>query len=113
MKSYLMALWEWRFVIMLIVSAIFYCLFERERSRKMIYAGIAQAKRYAKDQILKNGAQQEEYVIKLMLEKLPLSLRLFMGEDEIRYLVKKLYGKLCDYIDDGTLNESYKVGERL
>jgi len=80
---------------------------EWEKAKSIIYAGIAQAKRYAKDQVLKNGAQQEEYVVKLMLQRLPLSLRLFLGEDQIRKIVKWLYKKLGDYIDDGILNDSY------
>ncbi|HYE80891.1 MAG TPA: hypothetical protein VEG39_01855 [Clostridia bacterium] len=109
MKNILLFLWEWRFIIILVIAAGLYCLLEWEKAKKMIYAGIAQAKRYAKDQVLKNGAQQEEYVVKLMLEKLPLSLRIFMGEDMIRYLVKKLYGKLCDYIDNGALDDSFKI----
>lgn len=109
MKNTLAILWEWRFVIMLFISTALYCFFEWEKARANIYAGIAQAKRYAKDQILKNGAQQEEYVVKLMLEKLPLVWRIFLSEDNIRKIVKWLYSKLGDYMDDGILNESYKL----
>jgi hypothetical protein len=38
-----------------------------------------------------------------------LSLRIFLGEDQIRKIVKWLYNKLGDYIDDGVLNESFKI----
>lgn len=109
MKNIIGILWEWRFVILLLVTAVLFCLFEWEKTKGVIYAGIAQAKRYAKDHILKNGAQQEEYVVKLMLEKLPLAWRIFLGEDNIRKIVKWLYSKLGDYMDDGILNESYKL----
>lgn len=102
-------IWEWRFIIALVIGFGLYCLFEWEKAKRIIYAGIAQAKRYAKDQVLKNGKQQEEYVVKLMLQRLPLSLRIFLGEDQIRKIVKWLYNKLGDYIDDGVLNESYKL----
>lgn len=102
-------LWELRFILLLIIAAVLFCLFEWQKAKAIIYAGIAQAKKYAKDQILKNGAQQEEYVVKLMLQKLPLSLRLFLGEDTIRRIVRWLYKKLMDYMDDGVLNESYKI----
>lgn len=108
-KTVLSILWEWRFIIILLVTAALYCCFEWEKAKAIIYAGIAQAKRYAKDQVLKNGKQQEEYVVKLMLEKLPLSLRIFLGEKQIREIVRWLYSKLVDYIDDGVLNESYKL----
>jgi len=108
-KTVLSILWEWRFVISLIIGFSLFCIMEWEKAKSMMYAGIAQAKRYAKDQILKNGAQQEEYVVKLMLEKLPLAWRIFLSEDKIRKIVKWLYSKLADYMDDGLLNESYKI----
>jgi hypothetical protein len=109
MKNLLSILWEWRFVIILVVAVGLYCFLQWEKAKRIIYAGIAQAKRYAKDQVLKNGAQQEEYVVKLMLQRLPLSFRLLFSEDQIRKTVKWLYNKLGDYIDDGVLNESYKL----
>ncbi len=109
MKTVLSILWEWRFVIILVLSAVLYCIMEWEKAKSIIYAGIAQAKRYAKDQILKNGKQQEDYVVKLMLQKLPLSLRLFLGEDQIRKIVRWLYNKLGDFMDNGILDESYKL----
>lgn len=101
--------WEWRFIILLAVAGILFCLFEWERAKTFIYKGIAQAKRYAKDQVLKNGKQQEEYVVKLALQYLPLSLRIFLSEPVIRTLVKYLYKKLGDYVDDGIINETYKL----
>lgn len=104
-------LWEWRFVIILLIVAVNFCMFQWEKAKGIIYAGIAQAKRYAKDQVLKSGKQQEEYVVKLMLQRLPLSLRIFLGEDLIRKIVQWLYNQLGDYIDDGALNQSFKVGD--
>lgn len=101
--------WELRFILLLMIAAVLFCLMEWEKAKGIIYAGIAQAKRYAKDKVLKNGRQQEEYVVKLMLQRLPLSLRLFIGEDTIRKIVRWLYKKLMDYMDDGVLNESYKI----
>lgn len=109
MKNILGILWEFRFVLLLVIAAVFYCLMEWEKVRADIYAIMTQAKRYAKDQVLKNGAQQEEYVVRLALQRLPLSLRLFLGEDTIRRIVRWLYSKLLDYMDDGVLNESYKI----
>lgn len=109
LEKILAIIWEWRFIIALVIGAIFFCLFEWQKAKVMIYAGIAQAKRYAKDQVLRNGKQQEEYVVKLALQYLPLALRLFLGEKGIRILVKYLYQKLGDYIDDGVLNNTYKL----
>jgi hypothetical protein len=109
LEKILAILWEWRFIILLAISGILFCLLEWERAKKIIYAGIAQAKRYAKDQLLKNGEQQEEYVVKIALQYLPLALRTFLGEKGIRILVRTLYSKLGDYIDDGILNDTYKL----
>ena len=107
MKNLLTILWEWRFIIILAIAAALFCLYRWEQAKRIIYAGIAQAKRFAKDQVLKSGQQQEDYVVKLVLQRLPLSLRLFLGEDQVRKIIKWLYGKLGDYIDDGILNDSY------
>lgn len=109
LEKILFILWEFRFIIALVIGAIFFCLFEWEKAKRVLYAGIAQAKRFAKDQVLKNGKQQEEYVVKLALQYLPLSLRLFLGEKSIRILVRYLYSKLGDYIDDGLINSTYKL----
>lgn len=109
MENILGILWGFRFVLLLVIAAVFYCLMEWEKAKRIIYAAMTQAKRYAKDKILKNGAQQEEYVVKLVLQKLPLSLRLFIGEGTLRQIVRWLYKKLMDYMDDGILNESYKI----
>lgn len=106
LKIIINLIWEYRFVLLLIIAVF---LFQWELAKTRIYAAIAQAKRYAKDQVLKNGAQQEEYVVKLMLHKLPLSIRLFIGEGTLRQIVKWLYRKLMDYMDDGVLNDSYKI----
>jgi hypothetical protein len=109
LEKILSILWEWRFVIMLVVGFGLFCMFEWEKAKRILYAGIAQAKRYAKDQVLKNGKQQEEYVVRLALQHLPLALRIFLGEKNIRILVRYLYSKLGDYIDDGILNDTYKL----
>lgn len=109
MENILNIIWEFRFVLLLVIAAVFYCVLQWEKVRADIYAIMTQAKRYAKDQVLKNGAQQEEYVVRLALQRLPLSLRLFLGEDTIRRIVRWLYKKLMDYMDDGILNESYKI----
>lgn len=102
-------IWEWRFIFLLSVGTVLYCLLEWQKAKAIIYAGIAQAKRYAKDQILKSGKQQEDYVVKLALQFLPLAWKLLIGEDNIRKLIRWLYKKLGDYMDDGILNDTYEL----
>lgn len=99
-------IFEWRYVLTFFIAFAIYVLFEWQRAKTTLYALMLQAKRYAKDAVLKSGKEQEEWVVKKAFQFLPLSLRLFLSEDTIRKIVKWLFGKLKDYIDDGKLNGS-------
>lgn len=107
MTQILSVLWEWRFVVLLILGAVIYCIAEWQKAKAILYSLMLQAKRYAKDQILKSGKQQEDYVVRMALQHLPLSLKIFLSEDLIRKIVKWLYSKLADYLDDGVMNGSF------
>lgn len=65
-----------------------------------------QAKRLAKDAVLKSGDEQVEWVIKKAYQFLPKSITVFISEDMMRKIVKYLYDKAKDYIDDGQFNNS-------
>lgn len=107
MSAVLSVLWEYRFVIMIAVFVVFFfVLLGWHRTKVLLYQLMLQAKRMAKDAILKSGQQQEEWVVKKAMQHLPLSLRIFLSEDTIRKIVKWLYQKAKDYADDGQLNNS-------
>jgi hypothetical protein len=55
---------------------------------------------------LKSGAEQEEWVVKNLLQRLPKAWIIFITEDRLRKIVKYLYDKAKDYCDDGKLNNS-------
>ena len=100
-------LWEYRFVILIVVAVIlFFILLGWQKTKVLLYQLMLQAKRMAKDAVLKSGQQQEEWVVKKALQLLPLSLRLFLSEDTVRKIVRWLYQKAKDYADDGQLNNS-------
>lgn len=99
-------LWEWRFVMVLTAAFLVYFLFERERGKSVLYALMLQAKRLATDAILRSGQEQEDWVVKKALLFLPLPVRLFFGEDGVRRLVKVLFHKAKDYLDNGKLDNS-------
>lgn len=103
---FLSLLWEWRFVIVLAFGIVLYCLFEWQRAKSVLYALMLQAKRMAKDAILKSGEQQEEWVVKKALQFLPASLKIFLSEDWVRKIVRWLFHKAKDYLDDGIFNSS-------
>ena len=102
-------LWEWRFVVVFIVAFILWAILEWEKAKSILYALMLQAKRKAKDAILKSGQEQEEWVVRKALQFLPLSLKIFLSEDNIRKIVKWLYQKAKDWLDDGKLNNSISM----
>jgi hypothetical protein len=67
-----------------------------------------QAKSLAKDAVLQSGEQQFEWVIARAYQYIPSSLKLFLSEDMVRKMVRWLYSKGKDYLDDGKLNNSAK-----
>ena len=100
-------LWENRFIILIIAFAsLFFVLLGWQRTKVLLYQLMLQAKRMAKDAILKSGQEQEEWVVKKALQLLPFSLRVFLSEDTIRKIIKWLYHKAKDYADDGVINNS-------
>ena len=102
-------MWEYRYIIALVIGFIFYAIFEWQRTQKILYALIAQAKRYAKDMILKSGKEQEDWVVEKAYICLPLMIRGFISEDMLRKIIRYLYDKLKDFIDDGEFNGSVRI----
>jgi len=98
---------EYRFVIAVIVCFILYFLFEREKGYSILYNLMLQAKRLAKDAILKSGQQQEDWVVEKAMYLLPVSWKVFITETKVRKIIKWLFHKGKDLIDDGKLNDSW------
>jgi uncharacterized protein (UPF0333 family) len=101
-------LWEYRFVIIIIVAVILYAIFSWQNFKTKAYALMLQAKSLAKDAILKSGDQQAEWVVKKAYNMLPIGWQLFITEDRLRKIIYYLYHKAKDYLDDGKINNSIK-----
>lgn len=99
-------LWDYRFVIAVVIAFAIYFLFEREKGLKTLFALMLQAKSLAKDAILKSGKEQEDWVVERALYYLPVSWKLLFGEAQVRKTVKWLFHKGKDYLDDGKFNNS-------
>lgn len=99
-------IWEYRFIIMFIIWAITYAFTNWERFKSDIKSGMLAAKQMSKEQILKSGKEQQEWVINYIYNKLPKTWVTFLGEKKIRELIQKLYDISLDLIDDGKLNSS-------
>lgn len=102
-------LWDWRFVIAVIVAVIIYAIAEWNNFKTLAYQTMLRAKSKAKDKVLTSGKEQEDWVIKSLYTILPARVRAFIGEPEaLRPVVHWLYGKAKDLLDDGKLNDSIK-----
>jgi hypothetical protein len=99
-------IWDYRFFIILMIALALYAGFEWNNFKAKAYALMLQAKRLAKDAVLKSGAEQEEWVVRKAYQFLPRRLILFISEANMRKAVHYLYTKAKDYIDDGELNGS-------
>lgn len=106
MKSVLNFIWEYRFLIMTGIWVFTYAITSWEKFKSDIKTGMLAAKQLSKEQILKNGEEQQEWVVKFVLNKLPKGWIKFLGKEKTRYLIQKLYDAAMDLIDDGKLNNS-------
>jgi len=94
--------------MIVILAAVIHGLVTWKESKSRLYALMLQAKSKAKNAVLLSGQQQEEWVVKHAMQYLPASFRIFLSEDVIRGMVRWLYKKGKDYLDDGKINNSVK-----
>ena len=106
MKSVLNFIWEYRFLFMTALAVIFYAISDWKSFKADAYNYMLRAKSLAKNGILKSGKEQEEWVVNLILQKAPKSWVRFLSEKQKREIIKYLYDKGLDLLDDGKLNNS-------
>jgi fumarate reductase subunit C len=97
---------EYRFIILVLLAAVLYAALEWQKFKTSAYALMLQAKRMAKDEILKSGNEQVEWIIKRSYQCLPKKVTIFITEERMRNIIRYLYKKLKDFIDDGQVNNS-------
>ena len=89
-----------KYVLLIGIGILLYYLFEWQRSKTILYSLMRQAKRFAKDMILKSGKEQEDWVVQKAMAFLPYSVKVFTNENVLRAIVHELYHALKDYVDD-------------
>ena len=104
-------LWEWRWVILVFFALIVFCVFEWGKVKELILEGALMAKKLAKDAVLNSGKEQEDWVVQRIWPCLPLPVKIVLSEEMFRKLIRWLYGKAKDYLDDGELNNSAQLKE--
>jgi hypothetical protein len=104
-------IWDWRYVILLVVGAVIYTILEWGRVKGKILNAIVAAKDLAKDKILHGGQAQEDWVVSRVYILLPARVKIFLSEELLRKIIKYLYQKSMDLLDDGKANDSYNAKE--
>lgn len=99
-------IWEYRYMLIVIAIFVLHCMLEWEKVKSKIYALMLQAKSLAKDAVLKSGDEQVEWVVKKSYQFLPKSIIIFISKDSMRKIIRYLYSKAKDYLDDEQLNNS-------
>lgn len=97
-----------QYLVVGIVIVVIVGLLEWSNTKAVIYNVMLRAKDLAKDKILTCGKEQEDWVIAKLKLALPRRLLLFLGDDMLRTIVRFLYKKGLDYLDDGKFNNSLK-----
>ena len=92
--------WDFRYLIVFIILALALGLAQWSKTKALVYNLMLRAKDLAKE--------QEDWVVHKLMQILPAPITLFIGEDMLRSLVKFLYNKGIDYLDDGKFNNSIK-----
>ena len=101
-------LWEYRFIVAVILAFAVWIILDWQKAKLQITQLMLLAKSKAKDAILNSGQEQEDWVVKNVWAYLPIKFKLFLSEPTIRKIVKWLYRKAKDKLDDGELNNSIK-----
>lgn len=104
-------IWEYRYVVILILGAVIYSILEWNSVKGKILNAIVAAKDMAKNKILHGGKAQEDWVVNRVLLILPLRVKLILSEELLRKIIRYLYQKSIDLIDDGKINNSYSSEE--
>lgn len=106
MEKVLSFIWNWRFIIIVVVAVALYAALAWKDFKTKAYALMLQAKSLAKDSVLKSGDEQVEWVIKKAYQFLPKTLTIFISEELMEKIIFKLYHQAKDYLDDGNINSS-------
>jgi hypothetical protein len=105
MNDVLNFLWEYRYILLWVLFFGVFALSQWNGFKAKVTALMLDAKKLAKDGVLKNGQQQVEWIVLKAYQKLPKRYQL-LKEDTMKKVIKWLYDKAMDYIDDGQFNNS-------
>lgn len=111
MKQFANLIFEYRYIIIYALVLIVGIIFNPSEFKARLYQAILQAKKLAKDGVLQTGIAQEDYVVANISKFVGFRFKFILtliGENNLRLIIKKLYIKAIDLVDDGKLNDSVK-----
>lgn len=100
------AIWEYKTLILLAFWLITYVVTSWEKFKSDIKSAMLAAKQMSKEQLLKTGIEQRQWVLDFIYKELPKTWIVILGEKRTKDLVQKLYDSALDLIDDGKINDS-------
>lgn len=99
---------EVQYLVAGVIVVVVVGLLEWNKTKVVTYNLMLRAKDLAKDKILSCGKEQEDWVVNKLKQVLPKRITIFLGDELLRSIVKFLYNKGLDYLDDGKFNNSVK-----
>lgn len=112
MEKLIPIIWEWRYVLVAIFMVLIYSVVEWKKVKKLLTENIIKARELAKDFVLESGQEQEDWVVERVYDLLPMSvvaiLTPFGGKAALRKLVKIVYYKMKDYLDNQKFDNSWQ-----
>ena len=102
---------DWGYVVYILISILVYVLFVVWANVKdKAWQGIISAKRLAKEGVINTGVEQENFAVQYFYPLLPGVVKGLISEAVFRDIVKWLYSKAKDLLDDGCFNGSCSPG---
>lgn len=89
--------WEYRYLILVGLIIFLIYQYEWQRAKAILYALMFQARRYSQKELLLSGKEQEDWVVVKSIKLLPWSIRIFMNQNIIRYVIHDMYQNLDVY----------------
>ena len=111
MEQIIAIAWEYRFVIVVVVATIVYGIFEWDKTKTIISDYMFKARALAREAVLESGQEQEDWVVEKAWDLIPISAKsvigIFGGKEILRKIIKSLYLKLKDKLDNGVIDGSW------
>lgn len=103
-------LFEYRYVLVFVVALFIWALFNVELLKKRIHAAILKGEKWAKLQaeqnVNKSGQEVEDWIIDNLYPLIVGRWQIILKETTARMIIRYLYKKLIDAMDDGKINNS-------